>query len=160
MKALSLLRKKKSKGFTLVELVIVIAVLAIIAAIAIPTVNGVVSNANKATDASNIQAYAMTLKTFQAEKESNSTHPLIGSKASLAGASGVDELFAAYGIVLTKPKTDGTKVFIWNTADQTITIGDYTEYNLGDTEVALFKSVKSDGKLERPAALSSLNIGL
>ena len=40
-------RKKKGKGFTLVELLVAISIIGIITLIAIPTVNGVIENKNR-----------------------------------------------------------------------------------------------------------------
>lgn len=47
------LKKKKKKGFTLVELIIVIAIIAILAAIAIPKFGQVTRNANIKSDLAN-----------------------------------------------------------------------------------------------------------
>lgn len=125
MKVMNLIRRKSNKkGFTLVELVIVIAVLAIIAAIAIPTVTGVVKNANSATDKSNIQAISMTIKTFVAEFEAQSTHPFeAGSlKEALGSTSTVKQLFAAYGTSLPGVKSAKSQSFFWNTTNQNVVI--------------------------------------
>lgn len=46
--------KKNNKGFTLIELVIVIAVLAVLAVIAVPAVRGIIDDANKSVDESNV----------------------------------------------------------------------------------------------------------
>ena len=66
MKKLSLkeMRKRKKKGFTLIELIIVIAIIAILAAIAIPKFGAVKKSANKKADiasAKNIATAAATL---------------------------------------------------------------------------------------------------
>ena len=59
-----LVKKRKKKGFTLIELIIVIAVIAILAAMAIPKFGAVRKSANIKTDiasAKNIQTAAATL---------------------------------------------------------------------------------------------------
>ncbi|EES51367.1 prepilin-type N-terminal cleavage/methylation domain-containing protein [Clostridium botulinum] len=56
--------KKKKKGFTLVELIIVIAIIAILAAIAIPKFGNISQDANKKADiatAKNMHSIAATL---------------------------------------------------------------------------------------------------
>lgn len=52
--------KKKEKGFTLIELIIVIAVLGILSAIAIPKFSNVSKNAKKNTDIANAKIIAET----------------------------------------------------------------------------------------------------
>lgn len=154
MKLLSMFSQKKSKkGFTLVELVIVIAVLAIIAAIAIPTVNGVVANANKATDDSNCQAIAMTLKTYQAQVEAHTTHKLTGKPAALITTSTVKDLLEAYGTAFPSVKSNKTDVFVWDTANQSVTIE--AAPATGGTKVKL---ADNNGKANW-AKLSDLSIG-
>ncbi|MGY5238101.1 prepilin-type N-terminal cleavage/methylation domain-containing protein [Clostridium tertium] len=50
--------KKKKKGFTLIELIIVIAIIAILAAVAIPKFGEVRKNANVKTDVANAKTIA------------------------------------------------------------------------------------------------------
>lgn len=49
--------KRNSKGFTLVEMLIVIAIIAILVAIAIPTFSGALTKAKEAADEANIRSY-------------------------------------------------------------------------------------------------------
>lgn len=54
----NLLKKRKKKGFTLIELIVVIAIIAIIALIAIPKVMGYQDDAKKKADIANAKAIA------------------------------------------------------------------------------------------------------
>lgn len=47
---------KKSKGFTLIEMLIVVAIIAILVAVAIPAVSSNLDKAKKSTDAANFRA--------------------------------------------------------------------------------------------------------
>jgi len=49
--------RKNSKGFTLIEMLIVIAIIAILVAIAIPTFSGALTKAKEAADEANIRSY-------------------------------------------------------------------------------------------------------
>ena len=53
MKKLTTLLKKKNRGFTLIELIVVIGILAILAALAIPAVAGYLNNSKARTIVSN-----------------------------------------------------------------------------------------------------------
>ena len=55
--------RKRKRGFTLAELLIVIAIIAILAAIAIPTYSNVVEKAREARDAANVRAVYSAFRT-------------------------------------------------------------------------------------------------
>ncbi|MBB6623421.1 prepilin-type N-terminal cleavage/methylation domain-containing protein [Clostridium gasigenes] len=57
-------KKKKSKGFTLIELIIVIAIIAILAAIAIPKFGEVKKNANLKADIANAKSIANSVSSL------------------------------------------------------------------------------------------------
>ena len=61
------LTKKKKKGFTLVELIIVIAIIAILAAIAIPKFGSVRENSNKSADIANAKNISLAVSKAIAE---------------------------------------------------------------------------------------------
>ncbi|AWK49728.1 pilin [Clostridium beijerinckii] len=61
--------KRKKKGFTLIELIIVIAIIAILAAIAIPKFGAVRENANLASDQANAKIIATAVAQAVSEGE-------------------------------------------------------------------------------------------
>ena len=71
--------KKKNKGFTLIELIIVIAIIAILAAIAVPSFIGIQAEAVKAKDIGNATAMCTAINVY------NSLNP--DSKITSATAS-------------------------------------------------------------------------
>ncbi|MGM9975282.1 MAG: type II secretion system protein [Clostridiaceae bacterium] len=60
-------QKKRRKGFTLIELIIVLAVMAIIAAIAIPNLAGVKDNAAKKTDEQSAKTIQRSIEVLMAD---------------------------------------------------------------------------------------------
>lgn len=61
------LLKSGSKGFTLVEMIVVVAILAILAGVAIPVISNSVRDANASTDASVAHTIETSLKTSASE---------------------------------------------------------------------------------------------
>ncbi|NOW05927.1 prepilin-type N-terminal cleavage/methylation domain-containing protein [Clostridium beijerinckii] len=96
------LLKKKSKGFTLVELIIVIAIIAILAAIAIPKFGTVRTNANTKTDI----ATAKTIATAVASGIANGDIKLPTAATDYA-LTAVGE---TGGVLDVTTKVDGTTV--------------------------------------------------
>ena len=60
--------KKKKKGFTLIELIIVIAIIAILAAVAIPKFGAIKESANKKADVANAKNIHTAVTTEKAQK--------------------------------------------------------------------------------------------
>ena len=64
---------KKSKGFTLAELLIVVAIIAVLVAIAIPIFSNQLEKARESTDAANVRsAYAQIVTNYLTENTSTS----------------------------------------------------------------------------------------
>lgn len=82
--------RKKKKGFTLIELIIVIAILAILAAVAMPRLGDVTQSAKDKTDIANAKTIANAVSILQAE----------GKIAGDTGEEGVE----------LNPDEDGTDV--------------------------------------------------
>jgi type IV pilus assembly protein PilA len=77
---MDLMKKKKKKGFTLIELIVVIAIIGILAAIAVPRFSGFQGSAN-------LKSAKMTMKTIQTAVEAvaaeqSTTVALVGSTSA------------------------------------------------------------------------------
>lgn len=68
VKKLSERLKKKKRGFTLIELIVVIAILGILAAVLVPTVSNQVSKAKTAAGKSDAQAAFMAAQLYVADE--------------------------------------------------------------------------------------------
>jgi len=85
---MDLVKKKKRKGFTLIELIVVIAILGILAAIAIPRLSGFIGTSRTAADAATaktIQTAALTAIS-SGEIENNKSQVLTIGTAVASGA--------------------------------------------------------------------------
>lgn len=78
----NLKNKKKKKGFTLIELIIVIAIIAILAAIAIPKFGEVRKNAALNSDVANAKTIANAVTTLIAEDKLTTASPITIDKDS------------------------------------------------------------------------------
>jgi type IV pilus assembly protein PilA len=82
--ALTATLKKKKKGFTLIELIIVIAIIAILAALAIPRFSNIKKDANLKADLSNAKTIESAVATLRTQDKFTDTE-----LTSLATATGV-----------------------------------------------------------------------
>ncbi len=72
----------KSRGFTIVELLIVIVVIAILAAITIVAYNGITRNANASSAKSNADALRSFVSAYQSDDALDGTYPATPTSAS------------------------------------------------------------------------------
>ncbi len=63
---MNLINKKRKKGFTLIELIVVIAIMAILAAVAVPNFIGITDSARKATENGAAAEYANAINIHNA----------------------------------------------------------------------------------------------
>lgn len=71
--------KKKNKGFTLVELVVVIAILAVLVTLIVPKIMGNITDAQKNTEIGNARTLASEITVWNAKQTSNSNWIVDGS---------------------------------------------------------------------------------
>lgn len=98
--------RKKKKGFTLIELIIVIAILAILAAVALPRLSGFTTSAKEKADIANAKTIANAVTLLMAEDKitKDKTYKLEGKATD-------GDLYTIESYLQTVPKTSDDKVF-------------------------------------------------
>lgn len=103
---------KKSKAFTITELVIVIAVIAILAAVMIPTFSGVIESAKVSTDTANAGILSTELKVALMNSEETITeanaHRLLKEEFAAGKSGGIVPQSAGYGYHFVYNFNNGT----------------------------------------------------
>lgn len=97
-------KMKNSKGFTLMEMLIVVAIIAVLVAIAIPVFNGALTKSKEAADVANVRA---TYAEWQTAMLTENTKAPADNDAFLAGPDTKGTLQLNYPKKLTVA-TDGT----------------------------------------------------
>ena len=94
-------KMKNSKGFTLMEMLIVVAIIAVLVAIAIPTFTTSLNKARVATDEANIRSgYASVMAeilTSDEKFETEKTYVLKKDGSVVPQAEGVTDLYECFG---------------------------------------------------------------
>ena len=116
-------RKRKGKGFTIVELVIVIAVIAILAAVLIPTFSSLIKKANESADIQATRQMNLALMAGSIEGKPQNALAVINILAE-AGFNSEESLI---------PTTKGYR-FFWFKAANAIILADVSDYLDGDNE--------------------------
>lgn len=124
---------RSSKGFTLVELLVVIIVLGILIAIAVPSFIGVRDNARKASRESDVTVLYHNAKAYWASQDADGIQENFGSSDSLVDALEVAEPAFA-GDLVTTGASEGTAA-----DDDT-----YAVYTDGDDAVSITATYKGD----------------
>ena len=135
--------KRNSKGFTLVEIMIVVAIIALIAAIAIPNLLRARHNANETAAIGNLKTLVDSLESFRAN-QAPTTYPGSGV---VSGAIDVDDLT---GLANTLPPyidavlASGTRqgyTFTYTPGTARVVTINGTSYNVYDTYTLLAEPV-------------------
>ncbi|OOM06747.1 prepilin-type N-terminal cleavage/methylation domain-containing protein [Clostridium saccharobutylicum] len=105
-KKMNQLLKKKKKGFTLVELIIVIAIIAILVALAIPKFGEIIENSDQKAD----MATAKNIATIVAQQAADGTAPTAAAVDATSATDPVGGKLDGNKVPKSK-KADGAKTF-------------------------------------------------
>lgn len=101
----------KSRGFTIVELLIVIVIIAILAAITIVAYNGITNRANASTAKSNAESILKVASAYQADTAAgNGDFPQLAALQAYNGISKVPSGVAVVGTTLSTTHKDGKTI--------------------------------------------------
>lgn len=137
--------KKKKKGFTLMELIIVLAIMAIIAAIAIPNFTSIRENAKVKADKQSVNVIKRNIMMLVAD---DTIKPGTASKV-ISFSSGSDTSFTFTGFptdLTTTTEDDEIKKAVKEVKAAQSTTSDYTITisTTGDVSVAVGSSINAD----------------
>lgn len=111
--------KKKKKGFTLIELIIVIAIIAILAAIAIPKFGDIRKDAAFKADIANAKTIANAATTLLAEGKLTSTSPIDVDDNTASGNTNEIETYLQNS---PKPKVNGYTKYVVTVSGETVKV--------------------------------------
>ncbi len=128
---------KNSKGFTLMEMLIVVAIIAVLIAIAVPTFSASLNKARVATDEANIRSgYAsLVAKLLTAENVTNNSKFQLNTDGSVTDAGGTGS-YKTLGNASANVQIAGVEVKKWDkdhAVTYTVTIdanGDFTQIDI------------------------------
>lgn len=108
---MNLTKKRKKKGFTLIELMAVVAIIAILAAVLVPTVNGYIMRAKKTAIITQIRTVVNAVESYDATANTRVSSVTDVTVGMLAGESdSTDSTVANFKAQKLLEKTDISKI--------------------------------------------------